>query len=156
LWAHLRDGERSYSMLRNLLSKSLCYPNLFAAHPPLDEDSLPVFQIDGNLGGTAGITEMLVQSDMNQVVLLPALPKVWQSGSLGRIRLRGNWAVSLNWSEGVLERAEFTAFCSGSRTVQYGKASVTLHLQAGQAVTIRAIRDRGYSGGQEPHILLAT
>lgn len=96
LWARLRDGDRAYANLRFLLTKSTL-PNLFDLHPP--------FQIDGNLGGAAGISELLVQSTADEIRLLPALPKRWTTGRLAGIRVRGGATVDVSWKDGQLIEA---------------------------------------------------
>jgi alpha-L-fucosidase 2 len=128
LWARLRDGEHAYKVLQMLLSPQRTYPNLFDAHPP--------FQIDGNFGGTAGITEMLLQSWGGTVFLLPALPKAWATGSVSGLRVRNAAGVDLSWKNGRLARAVLRSDKGGDYEVACGDATFKLHLAANEAVEL--------------------
>jgi alpha-L-fucosidase 2 len=128
LWARLGDGEHAYSILRRLISPGRTYPNLFDAHPP--------FQIDGNFGGTAGITEMLLQSWGGSIFLLPALPPQWTNGEVRGLRVRGAAAVDLAWKEGRLSRARIVSDAGGDYTLVHGKRTANVKLHAGEAADV--------------------
>lgn len=160
--ARLCDGERAYKMLKqaqNLTTTMFIsmtaddgglYENLFCAHPP--------FQIDGNFGATAGISEMLIQNTSHGIQVLPALPKAWSKGSFRGLRAMNGFAIDATWSGGKVQtltihsdkgascrlylpsiKPQSVANSKGKsvETTDNGDQSITFNTQEGQSYTVK-------------------
>ncbi|MGW2502915.1 glycoside hydrolase family 95 protein [Streptomyces sp. NPDC001588] len=127
-WARLEDGARSYKLLTDLLTPDHTAPNLFDLHPP--------FQIDGNFGATAGVTEWLLQSHTGEVHLLPALPTQLPEGRVTGLLARGGLTVDLSWSDGALAHAHLAARQSGTVRLRT-TAPVTVHSTGGAHTEVK-------------------
>ena len=122
-WARLQDGNHAYKLYGNLL-KNGTLDNLWDTHAP--------FQIDGNFGGTAGITEMLLQSHMGFIQLLPALPDAWKNGSITGICAKGNFEISISWKEGQLDKATILSGSGTPCNVRYGDKTLSFSTVKGK------------------------
>lgn len=121
-YARLQDGEQCGAQVQSLLQKSTL-PSLLSTHPP--------FQIDGNFGGAAGIAEMLLQSQPDEIHILPALPTIWPEGSISGLRAKSGFTVALSWKKGQLTRLIISADKAGDHKVRYLNKVLTVHLKRG-------------------------
>ena len=132
-WARLQDGNHAYKLFGNLL-KNGTLDNLWDTHPP--------FQIDGNFGGTAGVTELLLQSHMGFIQLLPALPDAWAEGAVEGLMARGNFEVDLRWADGKLQEAVITSNAGQPCQVRYGDQTLNFKTKKGQTYTITSVNGK--------------
>lgn len=138
-WARLHDGDHALKLLNRLLrpvkvsgvamnNAGGTYQNLFCAHPP--------FQLDGNFGATAGIAEMLLQSEEDYIELLPALPANWKDGNVSGLCARGGFVIDMSWKNNKLVKATLISKKGGACSIRYGEKEISLKTRPGQQYDI--------------------
>ena len=126
-YARLGDGDTALAVL-DMHLRRVVSPNLSARFSE--------WQIDGNLGQTAAIGEMLLQSQTGEIELLPALPKGWPAGSVKGLRARGGVTVDILWKDGKLTSATLRGNADGRCQVRYGAATAEISCKAGEPVVV--------------------
>lgn len=145
-WARLLDGDHAHKLLVDQLRDSTL-PNLWDTHPP--------YQIDGNFGATSGVTEMLLQSHLDTIDLLPALPTSWRDGRVDGLRARGAFTVGITWSDGIPSEIRLTSDEGGharlrsemfpGRVLVYsGNGRPVEHTVTGDVMTLPTVAGRSY------------
>ena len=128
-WARFLDGNHAYEMVKllfrpveiegvNYEGGGGSYTNLFDAHPP--------FQIDGNFGAPAGMIEMLVQSQLNEIAILPALPDALPTGKITGVCARGGFELTFNWTNGKLQKLQVLSKAGQKCKLRYGEKVVEM------------------------------
>jgi alpha-L-fucosidase 2 len=152
-WARLRDGDHAYKLIRDLMKYvdtggdgvmgGGTYPNFFDAHPP--------FQIDGNFAGTAGMAEMLIQSHLGYIDLLPALPKAWAEGNIRGLRARGGFEVEMKWKAQKLSTAIVKSMLGGRCIIHTaapvkvkGTDIVSTKISTGYQISFKTLKGKTY------------
>ncbi len=142
-WARFLDGDHAYTLIHNLLSPAEhpdrkvgggTYPNMFDAHPP--------FQIDGNFGGAAGIVELLIQSHLETIDILPALPDALQEGSISGVCARGGFELSFRWEQGELKEVTVLSKAGKNCVLRYKGKRIAWDTKAGESYRFNGVLDK--------------
>ena len=134
-WARFLDGNHAYDMVKLLfrpvqientvyVNGGGSYTNLFDAHPP--------FQIDGNFGAPAGMIEMLVQSQLNEIAILPALPDALPTGKISGVCARGGFELTFSWANGKLQKLEVLSKAGQNCKLHYGDKLIEIPTEKGK------------------------
>ena len=137
-WARFLDGNHAYDMVKLLfrpvqientvyVNGGGSYTNLFDAHPP--------FQIDGNFGAPAGMIEMLVQSQLNEIAILPALPDALPTGKISGVCARGGFELTFSWANGKLQKLELLSKAGQNCKLHYGDKLIEIPTEKGKTYT---------------------
>lgn len=131
LWARTGDGEHAYKLIQNLFKEGV-YPNFWSAGPP--------FQIDGNFGMTAGVAEMLLQSNMGYINVLPALPNVWSDGEVNGLVARGNFEIDIKWADSQAKEVDILSKNGGECIVKSDNVSLAdVTDEAGNMIDVKIV-----------------
>ena len=138
-WARLLEGERAYKLVRLLLRPVYTDETVFSGHGGSYLnlfDAHPTFQIDGNFGGAAGILELLLQSHMDYIHILPALPKTLDQGYISGVKARGGFELDFRWQQGRLQYLQVKSVRDQSCTILYDGKRQSFEVKAKEKIRL--------------------
>ena len=143
LWARTGNGEKTFELIRSAVGggNSGFLHNLFSSHGGgTNYKGYPIFQIDGNYGYTAGVNEMLIQSQLGYTQFLPAIPEEWNTGFVHGIMARGNFEIGMDWTDGTADKFTILSNNGGTFTGEYANlAGYTVTDSEGNPVATTAL-----------------
>jgi alpha-L-fucosidase 2 len=114
-WTRLMDGNRANKILTEMLTEQGFENGLTFQHANFNsggpdfykEGELNChFQLDGSASVPGCIAEMLVQSHLDMIHFLPALPDEFKTGRISGLKARGGYRINMEWKKGKLIHAE--------------------------------------------------
>jgi alpha-L-fucosidase 2 len=129
LWARLRDGDRVNKIFKGYL-KDECFMSLFAK-------CFKPMQVDGTLGMTAAVSEMLLQSQEGYIDLLPALPSEWADGHIKGICARGDFELDFSWKNKAVTSLQILSKAGMPCSIKTGKKVKVL--VDGKAINVKIL-----------------
>ncbi len=137
IWARLEDGDHALSLLRqqlrlvdtsgtNYRRGGGSYANLFCAHPP--------FQIDGNFAAASGVPRLLMDSALDEITLLPALPSSWQDVQAYGLCGANGYRVGMKVEGGRLVSLRLISGSDRPTKVRLGGREIILTMKKGEVL----------------------
>jgi alpha-L-fucosidase 2 len=136
-YARLLDGDQALTHLARLITDASEANLMSYSAGGVAGAKQNIYSFDGNAGGTAGLAEMLLQSDGEEIEILPALPSAWRDGEIQGLRARGGFTVDIAWRAGRLDHARIRATKAAAHRVRYGDETIDLTFDQGSEIVVR-------------------
>lgn len=136
--ARLLQGDKALAHLTSLITDASEANLLSYSVGGVAGAAQNIYSFDGNAGGTAAVAEMLLQSDLTELELLPALPTTWLEGSVQGLRARSGFTVDLTWTNGRLDHATIHPPRATTHRIRYADHVTEIDFADGTPVTVRA------------------
>jgi alpha-L-fucosidase 2 len=136
-YARLLDGDKALAHLTRLITDASAANLMSYSAGGVAGAEQNIYSFDGNAGGTAGIAEMLLQSNGEEIELLPALPATWRDGEVRGLRARGGFTVDLAWRNGRLDHARIRSARKSTHRVRHRDEVIDVAFDPGNDVVVR-------------------